>query len=98
MRYENYAGTNGPDLRVCLADDLNATNFVDLGRAKGNKGNINYSIPDEVDVADYKYVLTWCRAFSALFRRIRHRLCATSAHSRTILVFILITTRKDENQ
>ena len=67
VRYENYNGTNGPDLRVYLATDLEATDFVDLGKAKGNMGNINYSVPNKVNVSDYNYVLTWCRAFGVLF-------------------------------
>lgn len=67
VRFEDYDGTNGPDLRVYLATDLEATSFVDLGKAKGNKGNINYTIPADVDVDDYTYVMTWCRAFGVLF-------------------------------
>lgn len=67
VRYENYEGTNGPDLYVYLAKDLDAEEFVDLGRAKGNKGNINYSVPDDIDIDEYQYVMTWCRAFGVLF-------------------------------
>jgi hypothetical protein len=67
VRFENYDGTNGPDLRVYLATDLEATEFIDLGRAKGNQGNINYEIPSDVNIADYQYVMTWCRAFGVLF-------------------------------
>jgi len=67
VRYENYKGTNGPDLYVYLAKDLDATDFVSLGKAKGNQGNINYTVPEDVDLDDYKYVMTWCRAFGVLF-------------------------------
>lgn len=67
VRFENYDGTNGPDLFVYLAKDLNATEFVNLGRAKGNKGNINYEVPADVDISEYRYVMTWCDAFSTLF-------------------------------
>lgn len=67
VRYENYNGTNGPDLFVYLSNDLEATDYVSLGRARGNIGNINYQVPAEVDVTDYKYVLTWCQAFGVLF-------------------------------
>lgn len=65
--YKNYDGTNGPDLRVYLATDLEATEFIDLGPAKGNQGNLIYGIPTNVDLSTYRYVLTWCRAFSELF-------------------------------
>lgn len=67
VRYEDYNGTNGPDLRIYLAKDLEATEFIDLGEAKGNQGNINYTVPNEIDINQYKYVLTWCRAFGVLF-------------------------------
>ena len=67
VRYENYDGTNGPDLFVYLATDLEATNFVSLGDAKGNQGNINYEVPADVDLDDYKYVITWCKTFGVLF-------------------------------
>ena len=67
VRYENYKGTNGPDLYVYLAKDLDATEFVSLGRAKGNVGNINYEVPNDIDLSEYKYVMTWCKAFGVLF-------------------------------
>ena len=67
IRYEDYDGTNGPDLYVYLAKDLDAKEFVSLGRAKGNQGNINYPVPEEVDISEYKYVMTWCQAFNVLF-------------------------------
>lgn len=67
LRYKNYNGTNGPDLKIYLATDLDAKQFVNLGDAKGNKGDIIYGIPLDVDLDDYKYVLTWCEAFGVLF-------------------------------
>ncbi|MFT5849292.1 MAG: hypothetical protein ACI9H6_000093 [Patiriisocius sp.] len=67
VRYENYAGTNGPDLFVYLAKDLDATEFVNLGRAKGNQGNINYTLPEDTDLSEYQYIMTWCKAFGVLF-------------------------------
>jgi len=67
VRYENYDGTNGPDLHVYLAKDLEANEFIDLGKARGNRGNINYEVPAGVDIGEYPYVLTWCKAFGVLF-------------------------------
>lgn len=67
VRYENYDGTNGPDLFVYLAKDLDAKEFVSFGRARGNKGNINYEVPEGIDVSEYRYVMTWCKAFGVLF-------------------------------
>lgn len=67
IRYEDYNGTNGPDLKIYLAKDLDATDFIDLGPARANQGNINYAVPMDIDIDDYAYVLTWCEAFGVLF-------------------------------
>lgn len=67
VHYQNYDGTNGPDLYVYLAKDLGAEEFVDLGQAKGNKGSIIYEIPLDIDTDEYQYVMTWCKAFGVLF-------------------------------
>lgn len=67
VRFQDYQGTNGPDLFIYLAKDLEANEFVNLGRAKGNQGNINYVVPEDIDISEYKYVMTWCRAFGVLF-------------------------------
>lgn len=67
LRYENFKTLNGPDLFIYLATDESATEFVNLGRLKATEGNINYEIPAGTDLSKYRYVLTWCRAFSVLF-------------------------------
>jgi hypothetical protein len=67
VRYEDFKTINGPDIYVYLAKDLEAKEFVNLGRVRATEGNINYEIPDEVDVKEYPYVLTWCQAFGVLF-------------------------------
>lgn len=67
VRYENYKTLNGPDLFLYLATDTQASEFVSLGRIRGTEGNITYNVPDDVDLAEYPFVLTWCRAFSTLF-------------------------------
>ena len=67
LRLENFRATNGPDLYVYLATDSSASDFVDLGRLKGNIGNQNYDIPEGTDFSRYDTVLIWCKAFSVLF-------------------------------
>lgn len=67
VRYENFKTLNGPDLYVYLAKDLEASDFVDLGRLKATEGNINYAVPAGVNAAEYPYVLVWCKAFGVLF-------------------------------
>jgi hypothetical protein len=67
LRLENFKATNGPDLYVYLATDNSASDFVNLGRLKGNIGNQNYDIPAGTDLSKYHTVLIWCQAFSVLF-------------------------------
>jgi hypothetical protein len=67
LRLENFKATNGPDLYVYLAADNTASDFVNLGRLKGNIGNQNYDIPEGTDFSRYDTVLIWCQAFSVLF-------------------------------
>lgn len=67
IRYEDFSTINGPDLKVYLAKDLEATEFIDLGRLKATDGDINYEVPAGVNVDEYPYVLTWCVLFSVLF-------------------------------
>jgi hypothetical protein len=67
IRYEDFETINGPNLHIYLANDLDAEDYFDLGEIKGTRGNINYTIPNEVDIADYKYVMYWCVPFGVLF-------------------------------
>jgi len=43
--------------------------FTDLGSLKGNKGNQQYELPQEVDLGRPHTVVIWCRAFSVNFAR-----------------------------
>lgn len=67
LRYENFKTINGPDLYVYLATDLEAKEFVSLGRLKATEGNVNYEIPADVDITKYQYALVWCKQFGVLF-------------------------------
>jgi hypothetical protein len=67
LRFENFTTDNGPDLRVYLAADLDAKDFIDLGKLKATEGSINYTIPAGTDLSKYRYAMIWCRAFGVLF-------------------------------
>jgi Electron transfer DM13 len=67
LRIEDFRSTNGPDLYVYLSTDKGNSDFVNLGRLKGNIGDQNYMIPEGTDLSKYDTVLIWCRAFSVLF-------------------------------
>ncbi len=67
LRFENFETINGPNLHVYLASDLSADDFVDLGKIRATKGNVNYEIPASVDTQRYNKVLVWCVPFSIVF-------------------------------
>ena len=67
IRYENFKTINGPDLYVYIAKDLEAKEYVNLGTLRATEGNVNYEIPADVNLQDYKYVMVWCKAFGVLF-------------------------------
>lgn len=63
---------NGPDLYVwLLADDDYSggvpTDYIDLGKIKGNVGGQNYELPTEFDPDVHEFVLIWCLRFSVPF-------------------------------
>lgn len=67
LRFENFRSTNGPDLKVYLAEYLEAASYISLGELKGNIGDQNYEIPAGTDLEKYNYALIWCEQFSVLF-------------------------------
>jgi Electron transfer DM13 len=67
VRLENFSSANGPDLKVYLAKDLNATAFINLGVLRSVSGNQNYNVTGMPDISQYQYVLIWCEQFGALF-------------------------------
>ena len=67
LRLENFVATNGPGLHVYLATDKRATDYIDLGELKANRGNQNYGIPEGADLETYSNVLIWCEPFRVLF-------------------------------
>ncbi|MBC8422715.1 DM13 domain-containing protein [bacterium] len=71
LRLEELSVTNGPDLHVLLLVDPEGKDkdlgYVDLGELKGNRGNQNYEIPEEVDPAMYQSVMIYCQPFHVIF-------------------------------
>jgi len=67
IRFEKFETINGPLLHLYLAKDLEANEFIDLGPIRGTKGNINYVVPKDVDLSEYRYVMHWCVPFGVLF-------------------------------
>jgi hypothetical protein len=75
LRLTDFATSNGPDVRVYLvaapdaADNATVTKagFVELGKLKGNQGDQNYEVPEDLDLTHYRAVTIWCRRFSVNF-------------------------------
>ncbi len=78
LRIEGLDTSDGPDLKVWLSDQpvidgvdgwgvFDDGAYVSLGDLKGNKGNQNYPIPADVDLADYTAVSIWCERFAVSF-------------------------------
>lgn len=78
LRFENLDTSDGPDLRVWLADApviegasgwqvFDDGKYVELGKLKGNKGNQNYPVPADVDLETLTSVSIWCARFHVSF-------------------------------
>ena len=75
LRIEDFKVTNGPDLHIYLSPHPNPTKLdelltfgaVDLGTLKGNIGNQNYFIPEDVDVTAQMTVVVYCVPFHVFF-------------------------------
>ena len=75
LRLENLSVTNGPDLRVLLSPhqdpksqgDVKTPGYVELAKLKGNKGNQNYPIPDDVDISAQMSMIIYCKPFHVIF-------------------------------
>ena len=66
VKLEDFAVSDGPDLKVYLCKENTPINFVNLGNFKGN-GNTFYEVPAGVNVSEYPYVLIHCQQFNHLF-------------------------------
>jgi hypothetical protein len=64
---EPFSSQNGPDLKVYLSTDQNASQYVNLGDLKSTTGKQSYDVSGMPDLDQYKFVLIWCQEFSVLF-------------------------------
>jgi hypothetical protein len=75
VRLEDLDTSDGPDLRVYLTDQPVSNDwgvwddgrYVDLGALKGNVGDSNYRIPEDVDLSGFRTAVIWCRRFTVGF-------------------------------
>ena len=75
LRLEDFNVTNGPDLHIILTPEpdpqsregVHAAGYVDLGSLKGNVGNQNYALPDDVSINALGSVVIYCAPFHVIF-------------------------------
>ena len=73
LRFESFEVTNGPDLHVLLVPNADPGNrddiegYIDLGSLKGNIGDQNYEIPDDIDISEFGSVVIYCQPFHVVF-------------------------------
>jgi len=75
LRLSEFTTSNGPDVRVYLVaapdakdnETVTKAGFVELGKLKGNQGDQNYDVPDNLDLSRYRAVTIWCHRFNANF-------------------------------
>ncbi len=68
LRFEDFSVTNGPDLFVVLSTTpgYSADSLI-LEELRATDGNINYAIPDGVDVSRFQTAIIWCKQFRVTF-------------------------------
>ncbi len=75
LRFEDFRVTNGPALFVLVSPhpnpegrgDISDAGYVELARLKGNVGNQNYILPDDLDPEDVNSVIIYCKPFRVVF-------------------------------
>ena len=74
VRIEGLDTDNGPDLFVYLStnpvdgeEGAFDEDFVNVGRLKGNQGDQNYELAEDIDLGRYLTVVIWCDRFDSAF-------------------------------
>ncbi len=67
LLFENFRTDNGPDLRVWLAPNNNASTYQEVGLLKAISGNFSYELGASINYSTNNRVLIWCEDFSVLF-------------------------------
>ncbi len=75
VRLTDFETSNGPDVHLFLVAANDATDspmvkdagYIDLGSLKGNIGDQNYEVPQDLDLGKYQAVTVWCNRFGVNF-------------------------------
>jgi len=52
---------------IKASGDVKASERLSVGPLKGNIGDQNYIVPQDVNLGEYKSVVIWCEQFGVLF-------------------------------
>lgn len=64
LKLDQFSISSGPDLKVYLSKEDSPSEFVNLGNLNPDA---TYAIPQQVNLADYPYVLIHCQQYNHLF-------------------------------
>lgn len=64
---EPYSSQSGPDLKVYLSKDANASEYIRLGNLKSTSGKQSYAVPGTPDISQYNFVHIWCEQYTVVF-------------------------------
>ena len=64
--FEGFQSDTGPDLRIYLATNTQATDFVEVSMLTAT-GNFFVDVPPGVSMNQQRYVLIWCKRFAVHF-------------------------------
>jgi hypothetical protein len=64
-----YESQNGPDLKVYLSKDVEASSYINLGALKAISGKQTYAVPGNPNINEYTFVHVWCEQYSVEFGR-----------------------------
>jgi len=90
LRLTSFRTSNGPEVHVYMvaADDakdiatVQQAGFIDLGVLKGNIGDQNYALGNDLDLTKYRAVSIWCKRFSVNFGAVALRPTESSQNER----------------
>jgi Tfp pilus assembly protein PilP len=62
----DFGGSSAPDLRMYLSNSGNGnTNALEIATLTQRAGAQSWNIPSNVNITSYRYVVVWCKQFSA---------------------------------
>jgi hypothetical protein len=64
-----YSSQNGPDLKIYLSKDAEASSYIRLGNLKSTMGKQSYEIPSGTNIDVYDFVHVWCEKYTVVFAR-----------------------------